>query len=214
MTLRSINPIVLVLLISDVILYTGLGLVEPILVLFLKDLDGASIFKIGLASSIFLLTKSLVQLPFSKTVDSKEAHFFDKHKHFSLPFIYIGIFTIAMVPFMYLFVENMHQVYLVEFIYGCASGIAYPAWMKMWESHMDKYHESYTWTLYSTLVGFVTAVSATIGAYMAEHLGFRTTFMVVGLITSIGALILLYLLNEQKSGRLVLRLNPNKKAKK
>ncbi len=81
------------LLLSDVFIITGFGLIDPILAIFIKDsLVGGEIYAAGIASTIFLLTKSLVQLPFSRYVDS--------HNRKAL-WLIIGSLCIATVPFVY-----------------------------------------------------------------------------------------------------------------
>ena len=58
------------LMISDVLILTSFGLIDPILAIFFKEnLIGGSIFIAGLAGMTFLLVKSAIQLPFSKWVD-------------------------------------------------------------------------------------------------------------------------------------------------
>ena len=62
------------------------------------------------------------------------------------------------------------------------SGFAYASWLGLWSTHLDKKRESFEWCLYSTFVGIGTAVSAAVGGILAEYIGFRLTFAVVGAI--------------------------------
>jgi hypothetical protein len=52
---------ILLLIVSDVFLLTGFGLMQPILSIFIKDnlVDG-TVFAAGIAVMLFMLTKSLV----------------------------------------------------------------------------------------------------------------------------------------------------------
>ena len=57
------NRIIKLLIISDIFVITGFGLIGPILAIFIKDLQGSSLFAVGFSSTLFLIVKSLVQLP-------------------------------------------------------------------------------------------------------------------------------------------------------
>ena len=53
------NRTIKLLMFSDIFVLTGFGLIEPILAIFIKEnLVGGTIFAAGLASMIFLVTKS------------------------------------------------------------------------------------------------------------------------------------------------------------
>lgn len=178
------NRILKFLMISDVLILTGFGLINPILAIFFKEnLVGGTILTAGIAGAIFLLVKSVVQLPFSKKVD----RFSSKKK---LKWLIIGSIIISSIPFIYLFVNNIYFLFLVQGIYGFGSGLAYPTWLGLWTTHLDKNKESFEWSLYSTITGLGVAITAAIGAAIAEFAGFEFTFIFVGIISLIGCFIL------------------------
>ncbi|MBW3004645.1 MFS transporter, partial [Candidatus Woesearchaeota archaeon] len=186
------NRTIKLLMFSDIFFMTGFGLIDPILAIFIKEnLVGGTIFAAGLASTLFLITKCLVQLPFSRYVDSHD----DKIK-----WLLIGSCLIATVPFIYIFTRHVYYIYFAQILYGLGSGLAYPTWLGLWSTHLDKNHESFEWSLYSTLTGLGTAVTAVIGAAIAEFIGFNYTFALVGLMSIIGCIILLWL--EAKNAKL------------
>lgn len=191
------NRTIKLLMFSDIFVITGFGLIEPILAIFIKDdLAGGTIFTVGLASTLFLITKSIVQLPFSRYVDNHD----DKVK-----WLIIGTFLIAIVPFIYIFSSHINLIYIAQIIHGIGSGLAYPTWLGLWSTHLDRKHESFEWSLYSTLTGLGTAVTASIGAAIAEFVGFAYTFALVGLMSLTGCFILIGL--ESKKQKL-LKINP------
>jgi len=169
-------------MISDIFVLTGFGLIDPILAIYIKeDLIGGTIFAAGLASMLFLVTKCLVQLPFSKYVDKHD----DKVK-----WLIVGAFLVALVPFIYIFAHSIQSIYLAQVLQGIGSGLAYPTWLGLWSTHLDKKHESFEWSLYSTLTGLGTAATAAIGGAIAEFVGFSYTFALVGIMSLVGAFIL------------------------
>ena len=86
------NRVMKLLLVSDVLFVSGFGLIQPILSIFIKDnLLGGQIYAAGFASMLFLLTKSCIQLPFSRYVD--------QHDHV-VRWLIVGSFCVAIVPFL------------------------------------------------------------------------------------------------------------------
>ncbi len=176
------NKTIKLLIISDIFVITGFGLIDPILAIYIKEnLIGGTIFAAGIASTLFLVTKSIIQLPFSRYVDS--------HKD-KVRWLITGVFLISLVPFIYIFAKNINYVYIAQIIHGVGSGLAYPTWLSLWSTHLDKKHEGYEWSLYSTLTGLGTASTAAIGAAIAQFIGFVYTFLLVGLMSLLGGIIL------------------------
>ena len=183
------NKTIKLLMISDIFVLTGFGLIEPILAIFIKEnLIGGTIFAAGLAGTLFLLTKCLVQLPFSRYVDEHDK---------KIRWLIVGTMLISIVPFIYIFAEKIEYIYLAQIIYGIGSGLAYPTWLGLWSTNLDRKKESFEWSLYSTMTGLGAAAAAAIGAAFAQMIGFNYTFVFVGFMSIAGCLVLLWL--EEKS---------------
>jgi DHA1 family quinolone resistance protein-like MFS transporter len=190
-----INKIVLFLLLSDAFILTGFGLIDPIIAIYIDgNVQGGSIFAAGLASTIFFVTKSVIQLPFSRYVDTHDN---------KIKWLLVGSLLIALVPFIYIAAPNIYFIYLAQLVYGIGSGLAYPTWLGLWSTHLDKKHESFEWSLYSTTIGIGTAASASIGAALSDFMGFRFTFIVVGIMSLLGCAVL-YALEKQRHTRALL----------
>ena len=174
----------LLLIISDIFVLTGFGLVQPILAIYIKDdLVGGTIFAAGLASMLFIITKSVVQMPLSRIVD--------KHQRiFRRKILIIGTFVLAIVPFIYIFTNHVNFMYLAQIVEGLGSGLAYPAWVGIWSRSSDINQRSFDWSLYSTLTGIGTGIAALTGAGIAQFFGFTYAFLVVEAMTLFGCVIL------------------------
>ncbi len=200
------NRVIKFLMISDILLLTSFGLVEPILAIFFKeDLIGGSILMAGLAGTIFLLVKSVIQLPFSKYVDS---HNYGER----LKWLIIGTFLISIVPFIYIFSKHIYWIFFAQVIHGLGSGLAYPTWLGLWSTHLDRKKESFEWSLYSTMAGLGTAVTAALGAILAQFLGFNITFFFVGILSFMGCAVL-FEIDRRKNKLGVLFLSNSRKKK-
>jgi MFS family permease len=183
------NRTMKLLMLSDIFVLTGFGLIQPILAIFINDgVAGGTVFTAGIASALFMLTKSLVQLPFSRYID--------RHTR-KTRWLIIGTLMMALVPIIYITANSIVQVYLAEIVYGLGSGLAYPTWLGLWSSNLDKGQESFQWSIYSTSTGLGTAATGAIGAGVSTFAGFTTTFVLAGLLCLMGCMALLIL--ERKS---------------
>jgi len=157
---------------------TGFGLIAPILAIFIKeDMQGGTIFAAGFATTVFIVAKSAIQLPFSRYVDKHD----DK-----LKWLKIGTFGLCLVPILYIFAKTVNHIYVIETFHGIASGLAFPTFLGIWSMHLDKGHESFEWSLYSTLVGAGAAATAAIGGILAQYIGFNLTFLLVAGFSFVG----------------------------
>ena len=195
------NTTIKLLMLSDIFIVTGFGLISPILAIFFKEnLIGGTIFTVGLASTIFLIVKSIVQIPFSKYVD--------RHDH-KVRWLIRGTLLISMVPFIYIFSKSIYQIYFAQVLYGIGAAMAYPTWLGLFSTHLDKKHERFEWGLYSTSVGLGAAVTAAV----AEYIGFTYTFMLVGLLSLVGCAILFNLERKEDKTNKALSIHYHKRRK-
>lgn len=186
------NRTIKLLIFSDIFVLTGFGLIDPILAVFIKDsLIGGSLVAVGTASTLFIVVKSILQVPFARHADRQE------HKLF---FLILGTALLAIVPLFYAFSTHIYHIYLAQIVHGVGSALAYPTWMGLFSSNLDKKRESFEWAFYETCVGVGTALAAYFGAQLASFIGFKNVFFVVGLLSAVGMIILFCLERGKKAG--------------
>ncbi len=179
------NRTIMLLVISDMFVLTGFGLVDPVLSIFIKEnLTGGTIFAAGLASMAFIVTKSTVQIFFSKIVDKND-------RSFRIKSLILGTLIVSSVPFIYVFSNHVNLIYIAQVVHGVGSGLAFPSWMGIWSRNLNIKQRSFEWSFYSTSTGIGTGCAALIGAEIAELFGFIYTFMIVGIISLLGCIVLL-----------------------
>mgnify|MGYP001573279997 FL=1 len=172
------------LMISDIFIFSGFGLISPILAIFIKDnLIGGTILAAGIASAIFLITHSVLQIWFSYKFNPKDR----------LWMLILGTALIALVPFGYIFAKSIYHIYGIQFIYGLGAAFAYPSWYSLFVVNLDKGERGFQWSIYSSSVGLGSAVTALAGAWLAEKTSFELVFLLTGLISLVGLLTLLKL---------------------
>jgi MFS family permease len=180
------NKKLLLLILSDVFILSSFGLIGPIFAIFIiNNLQGGSVVAAGLATTIFLVVKSVVQMPLSR-------YFIDKEKHKTHSLL-LGTLLIISVPFIYFSAKSVYTIFAAQAIYGLGAAMAYPAWFSLFTSYIDKKHKGFEYTLWSTGTGIGTAIAAVLGAKAADAFGFKFLFFIVGIIALLGFILLIIL---------------------
>src|SRR3989304_977797 len=180
------NKKLLLLILSDILILSSFGLIGPIFAIFIiENLEGGSVVAAGLSTTIFLVVKSVVQMPLSR-------YFIDKEKHKTHSLL-LGTLLILSVPFIYFSAKSVNTIFIAQAVYGLGAAMAYPAWFSLFTTYIDSKHKGFEYTLWSTGVGLGAAAAAFFGAKIADVLGFRPLFFVVGVIAFLGFLLLIVL---------------------
>jgi len=172
------------LILSDLLIIMAFGLISPILAIFIKeDLIGGSAFAAGLSISIYLFTRAVFGIPFGRVEDH----------HAKKRFLLIGTYLIAIAPLGYYFLNNIYQLYLVQFMYGFGAAMAFPAFGALFIHYMDHGKEAYEWSVYGTVIGLGTAVTALVGGAIVQRFGFNYLFLATFIICMIGSTVLVFI---------------------
>lgn len=183
-----INDVIKVLTLSDLLIWSGIGLVSPIFAVFVTDqIKGGSVEVAGLASAIYFGSKSLLQLPIARLLDIKRGEQ-DDYK-----VLLAGSIIIGVSPFFYLVASLPWHIYIIQAFYGIGCALAFASWDAIFTRHVDKDHIAFEWSAYYTINDIGSAIAAGLGGWVADALGFRPLFLLVGIVASIGALINLIL---------------------
>jgi MFS family permease len=175
------NKTLKLLIISDILVYGALGFVAPILSIFIDThLVGGGIFTAGIASTIYLITYSLLQIILSYNFNPKDR----------LWMLWLGTGIIALVPIGYIFSTNIWHLFVAEFAYGVGAAFAYPSWSSLFTSHLESGKRGFQYAIYSSGLGIGTAITAAIGGFVAEKIGFKYVFGMTSFLAIIGLMIL------------------------
>lgn len=186
------NKVIKILIFSDILILAGFGLSNPIFAIFLKDnLIGGSITAAGIAATIFLLAKALLQIPIGRWTDK------EKRSKRELYTMFWGSILISLVPIIYFFSETIYHVYIAQIIYGVGSAMACPGWYVLFTRFIDRNREGYEWSMYDTTIALGAAATAAIGGFIAERLGFDTLFIIVAIMSFAGSMSLVILFKQE-----------------
>ena len=184
----SVNKVIKTLIIFDLAVLSGWGLLSPIFAVFItKQIVGGTLVVVGLATATYWLVKSLVQWPIARYLDKTPSENDDFYS------LVMGSCLVTIVPFGYIFATLPWQVYLLEVVVAIGDAMVVPAWYSIFTRHVNKFQIGSEWTLNSIAIGLGTAVAAALGGWIASRFGFPAVFILVGLLSAIGVLILISL---------------------
>jgi MFS family permease len=180
--LKSINPVVKFLILSDVLVVGATAMLAPLFALFIEDfIIGGNAMVVSISMGIFLISRSLLQIPIATLIDRIKGEVDD----FVLMFIFSVLMSIT--PILYLFINTPFQLYLVQALLGVFTAITYPSYMAIFTRHVDKHKEGTEWGIYYTMIDLGSAFLAVLGGYVAETFGFPQLIYLVVVLSLIGS---------------------------
>ena len=186
--LKSINKVIKILTLSDVLLLTGFGFIAPIFAIFIAQRitagDIGEAAKIaGFTMGIYWGVKSILQIPFGRYLDKVKGEKDD------LWFIVIGNVLAAVAVFGYIFSSLSWHIYLCQGIYSLGMAMNIPGWTAIFTRHIDKGKEAFEWASRSTFIGIGAAASGALGGIIAAKFGFNVLFTGIGIFALASALL-------------------------
>jgi len=183
---KSVNKVIKVLVMGDVLLNTGWGFISPVFAIFIvQHIHGGDAKVAGFAAAAYWVTKSLLQIPLAKRLDKNDGETDDFYS------IFFGLLLVGLVPFGYMISYLPWHIYAIQVLYAIGMAMVVPAWYAVYGRHVDKGKEAYEWGLDSTYLGFAIGGSGAVGGLIADVMGFKFIFAAVGFFTIASALALL-----------------------
>jgi len=187
------NKVIKYLVLSDLAFWSGWGLLTPIFAIFVVNrITGGSVFVVGMASAVFWIARSLFRVPIGILLDILPT---EKDDYLDLV---AGLFLASLVPFGYIVAKTPLHIYILQAIHGIALALAYAGWTGIFTRHIDRGKESTEWGLNATSIGLGTGIAGAVGGWAVTRFGFSPVFVIVGVLSLIGAVILFGLRNEIK----------------
>lgn len=184
--ISTINRLIIFLIISNLFIVSSAGFVAPILSVFIvKDIAGGSLAMIGIATAIYWLVKSILQLFIGRWLDKTPGEKDD------LWVLVIGNFIAGLAAFLYLLAQNALHIYLIQLVLAVSGALIVPSWSAMFSRHLDKFREAFEWSLNSSVAyGLGAGVAGLIGGIIAQIFGFEMVFVLSGFVGIASAIVL------------------------
>ncbi len=192
---KIINKIIKTLIISDLFLNLGWGLLSPVFAIFILEkiadkgpLQAAEIA--GLAALFYWIPKSLFEIPIGIYLDKNHG---EKDDFWSMV---IGMFIISLVPIGYIFSSVPWHIYLLQTIYAVGMAMTLPSWLAIFTRHIDKGKEAFEWGMETSSIGVGAGIAGGLSGILAATLGFNTLFIFVSVFTIFSTSLLLIIRND------------------
>ena len=185
-----LNKIIRYLIYSDLVFYTGWGLISPIFAIFILDsIKGGDAFVVGMAAAVHLIIRSVLRVPFGIQVDRGS-----QRKAFR--YMFIGLLIAAFVPAGYIFASNVWHIYALQAVLGVSLAMSTAGWTGIFAKHMDRGKESTEWGVDAVAVGLGPGIAGAIGGLTVSYFGFFWVFIAVTVAGFLGVLLLLFIRRE------------------
>jgi len=182
----EVDRLVRYFIISDLFFMGGWGLVGPVFAIFIiADVEGATLITIGSAAGVYWLVRSIVQLPVALYLDKKEGERDDFHA------LIFSLMLSGVASFSFVLVENIFALFFVIAVKAVAFGFYTPAWSAIFSRHLDKKRYAFDWSLDNASVGIAFGLTAFLGSAIVSFLGFKTVFIIAGLLSFSAVMVLL-----------------------
>jgi MFS family permease len=200
----KLNKIIKYLVASDLIFYTGWGLISPIFAIFLLDsIVGGTAFVVGMSAAVNLVVRSILRVPFGI--------FADKNERIAYELMLWGLLVSALIPIGYIYSKTPMQIYLLQSVLGAGLAMSTAGWTALFSRHMDKGKESTEWGVDAVAVGLGPGIAAALGGLAVTYLSFNFVFILVTLAGLAGVVILLVIKKKiLKSKRLIPKFVPGR----
>lgn len=196
--LKNVNSVIKFVTMADFMMVSGFGLIMPIFAVFIvQNIRGGSLEVVGLAMTIYLLVKSVGQIPAAFLIDKIKG---EKDDFWA---VIIGYFLYALLPLFYIFIKTPAQLYIIQIFYGLASAICFPAWYAIFTRHIDKDKEGIEWGVYNTLIDLGGALAASIGGFVASRFGFFPLFVIISIVMLVGVLLFTLVYKDMRPGHII-----------
>lgn len=167
------------LLIANYLYMGGVGLLSPIYALYVLEIDGNE-FIAGASWSVYLITAGLIMIFLGKKADLARSY---------KPFLVSGYIIAALSTFMYLAINTVPQLFLLQFIHAIGIGLLTPSLRAAYSQNQDNNHRAHEWALFDGGLFIIQGVAAFIGGTLLALFGFTTLFIFMGIIQILSGII-------------------------
>lgn len=189
----KVNRVIKYLILSDLVFWSGWGLITPIFAIYIVEkIEGGSALVVGIAAAVYWILKSILRLPISIFLDKC---FGEKDDYW---FLTVGLFIASVVPFGFIFATLPQHVYILQAVHAIGIAISVAGWSPIFTRHIDRGHEATQWGLSDSSFGIGIGITGLIGGWAVIRFGFNPVFIGVGIMGFMGVIFLLCLKNDIK----------------
>lgn len=162
------------------------AMLGPIYALFVEQIGG-DLMDASIAGALFATAAGITTLVSGK--------YSDKIKESEL-IVVLGYIIIGFGFFLYIWVNSIVFLFIVQVIIGLGEAIYSPAFDALYSKHLDGHKSGSQWGAWESTNYFTTAIGAVVGGGIVTVFGFQTLFTIMALLC-ISSAIYIYQLNRK-----------------
>ncbi|GEM_PF-982585 len=178
----------------DLLLAASFGLILPILPIFLVErINGATIFNVALAYSIFLISKAFFGWIFALFMSHEKVSTRAKGG------LFFGSILITLTPIVYLYSIEITHIYLAQILLGLGFGFLKTSWMYLTHQTIEELLHETLLNIHGYILTFCLAMVAIFGGFIAYNYGYTLLFYTMfglGLLATILSIVFLMTKNN------------------
>lgn len=167
---------------NAIILFAG-AMLGPIYALFVEEIGG-SLLDASIAGAVFALTAGITTLISGRYVDKIRENEY---------IIVLGYLIMALGFYLYIFVDTIFLLLIIQVIIGLGEAIYSPAFDALYSKHLDKKKSGLEWGVWESTDYFSAALAALVGGVVVTNFGFSAMFVIMGSISLISAVYIVLL---------------------
>jgi len=181
----KVNRVVKYFVLADLALYAGWGFIAPMFSVFVvQEIVGATLVTVGVSAAVYWGSRAVVQPPIAMFLDRRGG---EKDDFYTLV---VGLVVISATAFLFVAVETISQLYVVQALHGIALGAYSVSWPAIFSRHLDKGRYALDWSLDRATLAGSTAATSIIGGFVANTFGFDVVFIAAGILSLVSALLI------------------------
>ncbi len=188
-SVNFINKTIRILLLFLFLINVGASFYMPLLAVYVTGhILNATLTTVGIAVAICAIVKSVLQINIASWLDSQAG---EKSDFFILLF---GSILAIIYTFSFLFISEVWHLYVLQILTGIGDACLMASYYAIFSHHIDKNSQGFEWSLLS--VGGLTisaAIGGALGGFVADNYGFRTVFILAGILNAVAAFFLITL---------------------
>ncbi len=186
--IKKVFPILAICVFSSTL---GMGIVTPLLPLYIRDLGASSIW-LGVIVGAYFFSNS-VFVPIAGRMSDRKGRKL---------FLTVGLFAYALISVGYIWADNVALLALVRLLHGIAGAVTIPVAMA-YVGDLSPEGEEGRWTGYATAAFFSGfGFGPLLGGVLAQHLGMNAAFLTMGGLNLIAFVIAFFFLPEVTNRRM------------
>lgn len=180
---KIFNKALKILLATNSLILVAGAMLGPIYALFVEQVGG-DLLDASIAGGLFALSAGVVSLLFGRLSDEV------KHSDWVM---ILGYALIGLGFFLYLFVDSVLFLFVVQVLIGMGEAIYSPAFDKLYSIHLNKEKGGTIWGAWESMNYFTAAFGALAGGLIVTHFGFNAIFIIMAALCYISASYLFFL---------------------